>query len=447
MAKLKKKSKPKTKPTGYSIERGFISKLLETKDIKYIKDIGITSSFFTGEHKQVFIFIQNSFKDNGAIPTARMLEQKYPSYEVEYYNDEVGTEETLSYWCQELRNKAKHNKMADIVEEVADTLNKEGETEEAYSTLKKGVWYIENNIVESDTVDVTQNTDERKKLYLERKKNKGMMGIPSGIAHLDYLTKGFIDGTLTTIIATTGVGKTFLLVLFACYAQLQGYKVVIFLTEMSTSLMQDRIEAMLYGMMYGDFDYSKFKSGTLDAETEKNYFEFLEDDLPKLEPMRLETAEGVSSVMACIENENPDIVFIDGAYLMTDEQGAKDDWLRVTHITRDLKQIAKKKDLPIVINSQADENTSKKSGPGLGDIKYSQSIGQDSDTIMTLYRDEVMLADGEMGLKLLKQREGQLGKVMMNWKFKTMNFGSIYSETDGGSFENEEKEDENIIGV
>ena len=133
MAKLKKKSKPKTRPTGYSIERGFISKLLETKDIKYIKDIGINSSFFTGEHKQVFIFIQNSFKENGAIPTVRMLEQKYPSYEVEYYNDEVGTEETLSYWCQELRNKAKHNKMADIVEEVADTLNKEGETEEAYS--------------------------------------------------------------------------------------------------------------------------------------------------------------------------------------------------------------------------------------------------------------------------------------------------------------------------
>ena len=452
MPKLKNSRTKKKSVSEYNIELGFISKLIETKDMKFVKDLGITTSFFTGEHKRVFMFIQNTFKTSGEVPTPRVIQQKFPSYELEYHmteeGDSVGTDETFHYWCDELRTKAKHNKMADIIESVAETMNDSGGTEDAYDLLKQGVWYIENNIVESDTVDVTQDTEERKNLYLERKKNKGMMGIPTGIPHLDYMLKGLVPETLTTIIATTGVGKTWLLVLFACYAQLQGYRVVIFLTEMGTSIMQDRIEAMLFGMICGEFDYNKFKSGSLDEETEEAYFEFLEDELPRLEPLKLETATGISSIVACIENEDPDIIFIDSAYLMSDEQGARDDWAKITHITRDLKQVAKTKKIPIVINPQAEQNTSKKTGPGLGDIKYSQAIGQDSDNIIAMFRDEVMIADGEMGLRLLKQREGVLGKVIINWMFKTMNFRSVYSETeDSFSTEESEEEVESIIGL
>ena len=190
---------------------------------------------------------------------------------------------------------------------------------------------------------------------------------------------------------------------------------------------------MLFGMMYGDFNYSRFKSGDLNTDQEAMYFEFLEDDLPRLEPLVLETATGVSSVVSVIEQEKPDLVLVDGAYLMEDEQGAKDDWLRVTHITRDLKKIAKNWHIPILINTQADQNTSKKSGPGLGDIKYSQAIGQDSDNILALFRDEVMINDKEMGVKVLKQREGVLGKVIINWNFDKMNFKSIYSESESAS--------------
>ena len=59
----------------------------------------------------------------------------------------------------------------------------------------------------SSSVDITKNTDDRKQAYLERKKNKGMIGISTGIPHLDYILKGLIKETLTTLIAGTGVGK------------------------------------------------------------------------------------------------------------------------------------------------------------------------------------------------------------------------------------------------
>ena len=235
----------------YSVERGFISKLVESKDFKLLKDQQIQPFFLTGDNRRVFQYIQECFKTTGEVPTPRVIQQKFPSYELEYHNFEgvecVGTDETLAYWCKELRTKAKHNRMADITEAVAEKLDN-GDTEEAYSLMKQGVWKIEDEIVESSSIDITKNTDDRKEAYLERKKNKGMMGIPTGITHLDYMIKGLIKETLTTLIATTGVGKTWFLILIGAYAQLSGYKVVCFITEMSADIMRDRFEAMLFGI-------------------------------------------------------------------------------------------------------------------------------------------------------------------------------------------------------
>lgn len=434
----------------YSVERGFISKLIETGDMKLLKDLQIRPNFLTGDNKRVFLYISDTFKNTGEVPTPRVLLQKFPSYKLETYtdNDIVGTAESMLYWCEELRTKAKHNMLADIVEEAATNLDN-GDTEEAYSLVKKGVWQIEDEVVYSESVDITKNTEDRKAAYLERKKNKGMMGIPTGIEHLDYMLKGLIKETLTTVIATTGIGKTWFLILVAAYAQLNNYKVCIFITEMSTDIMRDRFDAMLFGMMYEGFDYNSFKSGSLSIEQENAYFEFLEDDLPKLESLVIETATGISSIVAVIEREKPDLVLVDSAYLMEDEQGANDDWLRVTHITRDLKKTAKKWHVPIMINTQADQNTSKKTGPGLGDIKYSQAIGMDSDNILAMYRDEIMYNDNEMGVRVLKQREGVTGKAVINWDFHKMNFRGIYAEHDTGSVpdSNEDGEVKGVIGM
>ena len=443
----------KLKSKNYNVERGFISKLLEDKDMKLLKDQQIKPSFFTGDNRRVFTFIQNQFKESGEVPTPRVLAQKFPSYELELHtvdgSDAVGTDESLLYWCNQLHIKSMHNRTVDVVEAVAEKLD-EGQSEEAYALLKKGVWEIEDEVIISSSVDITKDTESRKQAYLERKEKKGMVGIPMGIPHLDYILKGLVKETLTTLIATSGIGKTWFLVLVGAYAQLNNYKVCVFITEMSTDLMRDRFEAMLFGMMCGDFDYNNFKSGTLPLETEQQYFEFLEEDLPNLEPLIIETATGISSVVSVIEREKPDLVLIDGVYLMEDEQGAKDDWLRVTHITRDLKKTAKNWHIPIMINTQADKNTSKKTGPELGSIMYSQAVGQDSDNVLALFRDEVMINDKEMGIKVLKQREGVLGKVLIQWDFNRMNFDSIYSESSSGSdtegYTDEEYED-NIMKV
>lgn len=414
----------------YCIERAIISKLLETKDFTTITDKKINSSFFEGEHKQAFNFIKEYYLKNSEMPTVRVFKNKMPTYKLEYLNKSeeiVGTEEPLLHWCEEVRTKMKHNKLADITESMATHLE-DRNPEEAYNLMKKGVLYIESEIEESSSVDITKDIDSRKKAYLERKENKGLIGIPTGIEKLDAMLKGSQKEQLTTIMAGTGVGKTFLTCIIGAYAQLNGYRVLQFVTEMSGDVMRDRYEAILYGMINGDFNYSRFKSGGFDWKEEENYFKFLDNDLPNLTPLMIEVASGVSSVASKINQYNPDLVLIDSVYLMEDDQGAKDDWLRVAHIVRDLKKLAKRTKKPIIINTQTDiTNTSEKTGADLRSTRYAKSINEDSDNVITAFQDEQMREDREIMIKVLKQREGVHGKVMMNWDFSRMNFESLYA--------------------
>lgn len=436
----------------FDVERGLISKLLQTKDINTVKDCQIKNNFFTGDSREVYNFIYDNVMNNGEVPTVRVVKRAFPRYTLEKTKvdgkEVVGTEENLLFWCSELKKKVRHNYVADSVEDIISDL-RDYNTDEAFTRMKKTVAFIESEVTDSKSVDITKDTKERKQKYLERKKNKGMQGLPTGFSKLDYITKGLKDETLTTLIANTGIGKTWLEIIIGSYLQLHNYSVLQYVTEMSEELMRDRYEAILFSMCYNiPFKYNAFKSGMLDKKTEDLFFKFLEEDLPHLEPLTIETATGVMGISADIDKYNPDIILIDSAYLMEDDQGAKDDWLRVAHITRDLKKLAKRSKKPIFINTQADKNTSKKTGPELGSIMYTQAIGQDSDDVWALFRDDIMIADNEMALKILKQREGSLGKILLNWDFSEMNFSEIYSDVgDERNYDSDSNSKDNTLNV
>lgn len=429
-------------PNKIVIERGIISKLLEAGEFSILKDKQIKAYFFSKENRKVFKYLDDFYMKNGKVPTLRVFKSKFPDFELETYGSKsVGTEEPLTYWCDELRLKITHNTVCDSMEEVYKLLD-DFKTEDALSKIKQTILKVENQYTETSAINITKDADERKERYKKRKENQGMIGIPMGIDKLDLILKGMQPKQLITLIANTGVGKTWLWVLIACYCLLNNYRVLFFTTEMSEEQIEDRIEAMLMGMMYESFNYNKFKSGSLSPDEEAQYFEFL-DRKESFEPLIIETATGVSSVNAKMQQHKPDVVFIDGVYLMEDEQGGDQDWLRVAHITRDLKKLAKSTGTPICINSQADSATSKKTGPELENIGFSKAIGHDSDVVMSLFRDEEMIEDKEMKVKVLKQREGTLGNVLLNWDFSTMNFSSIYSET----VKESQTEDSNFVSI
>lgn len=125
----------------YDIEVGFISKYLETKDTLLVKDMQIKRSFFSGDNKLAFDFILNHQKETGEIPSVRVFERRFPHYKLEKYTNAnvVGTEESLQFWCTELRKKVKHNTIVNTLEEVGDLLQ-DLDTDKAYSLLKTALY-------------------------------------------------------------------------------------------------------------------------------------------------------------------------------------------------------------------------------------------------------------------------------------------------------------------
>lgn len=93
--------------------------------------------------------------------------------------------------------------------------------------------------------------------------------------------------------------------------------------------------------------------------------------------------------------------------------------LAIASITKELKQIARQYQVPIILLSQLSRGVEQRMDkrPRMSDLRDSGSIEQDADVIMLLYREEYY--DNEckgnnlIGIDIAKQRNGPVGSVKL----------------------------------
>ena len=218
-----------------------------------------------------------------------------------------------------------------------------------------------------------------------------------------------------------------------------GYKVLFCTTEMSTELVMRRIDALWNG-----FSYTRFRDGKLYPDEYERFKLYLEE-MEGNEEVNLVVEQitgGISQISAKIDQYSPDVVYIDGGYLLEDEEGGDDDWKGLVRIWRGIHKLALAKRKPIVISTQSKERK-----VTLSAIAFASAIRADSDVILALEQDEQQFNDREIGIKPLKIREGELfGKIINAWDFNNMNYEEIYNESDGRT-QSEEKTAEEVNKV
>jgi len=405
-------------------EQGFITELLITGDMSTVVDNQISSKYLSGRYKKAFKFIQQYQTQYGKVPSIETFKKKFPNIELAQINGEYSTGETMQFWCDQLREKKKHNTIVDALDEVLVKINEDLDTEGAYALLKKLVLQVENELVLSDRIKINEDTYKRKEDYKKRQKSGGMTGIPSFIDEWDKLLGGYNNGELITFMGYTGTGKSWLEIIQAVQQAKNGYRVLFFTTEMSTKMVFRRIDAV-----WNSLNYTRFRKGQLLPDEEKRYFQYLEEmeNTPDDEVMLVveQATGGVSQISAKIDQYNPDIVYIDGAYLLEDEEGEEDNWAGMVRIWRGLHRLCLAKNIPIVVTTQSKDEQ----GASLKSMSFAKAIANESDVVAVLEQDEQMKNDKEIMLKPLKIREGDnMRIVMMNWDFDEMKFNSIYSE-------------------
>lgn len=235
----------------------------------------------------------------------------------------------------------------------------------------------------------------------------GIIGIPFPWDPLNIATGGLVPGTLNVIYAPSKNGKTWIgLEVGAVHPFEAGNaRVLVVSNEMPIQQIWRRILARLCRLEYG-----QVTGGTLPLDARDESFDMLNElqeqqiaqmrrgltsgyrDIRVVKP-NAEEGGGVQAIRNEIDRFEPDIVFIDGLYLMADDRqkGKRDNgWRTIANITQDLKALAAECNIPVVGTTQSNrEGVKRKAGEAMDsydDIGFGLGAIQDADLVMRLQK-------------------------------------------------------------
>ena len=241
------------------------------------------------------------------------------------------------------------------------------------------------------------------KLVEKAFKKKGKYsGVVSGFADLDNMLGGLQNSDLIILAGRPSMGKTALATNIAFNAAKYFSKeqdegsVVMFSLEMSAEQIGLRILAE-----QSKIPSDKLRKGELNEkdsiELQNTYQEisnlnFYFDDSPNLSVSELR-----SKLRRYKNNFKIKLVIIDYLQLIKPESNRDNRVNELSEITRNLKQLAKEFDLPVVSLSQLSRQVENRDDkrPLLSDLRESGSIEQDADVVMFIYRESYYLQRNE----------------------------------------------------
>ncbi len=254
--------------------------------------------------------------------------------------------------------------------------------------------------------------------------NRGLTGIPTNFERLDYMTNGFQKGDLIILAARPSMGKTaFALNLGLNAATIFDKTVAIFSLEMPSEQLVKRMLSSK-GAVQG----SKLKNGYLDNRDWNNLYDaaqelqqakiFLDDS------STIRMSDIFSKCRKLKSEHGLDIVIIDYLQLISGGKKTESRQQEVSEISRNLKQLARELEVPVIALSQLSRKTEQRPGedkrPILSDLRESGSIEQDADLVMFLHSADYYKKDKpeirSMQIIVAKHRNGAVGDVDLTFE-------------------------------
>jgi replicative DNA helicase len=363
-------------------ELRLISRAIRTRDITAVLEYGLKEDwFYVDENRAVWKFILNHWSKYSEVPTAVTVKDNFPTYRL------LAVEDSIEYLLDQLVEYRRRQKAIQIIQDAADSIA-EGDHTSAIATMSSGIATIsDEGVGASRDVNLTNAPLDRYDEYLAVKtRPNGLIGMATGFSLIDQATAGLQPGQLVVIIAPPKTGKSVVALQTAVNLHNDGFVPMFQSFEMSSHEQQTRHDAMR-----SNISHARLTRGALKVDEEARYQKMLK----KMEAMHNfyltdgPAADTISGLSAKIEKLQPDIIFVDGVYLMTDEvSGEANTAKALTNLTRSLKKLAQKTEKPIVVTTQVLEWKMKKNRVSASSIGYSSSFFQDADVILALERQD-----------------------------------------------------------
>lgn len=399
-----------------------LSKVIQDRDLTQLFQRNVNDSWFIdNEDRKVWSLLKSHFTKYGECPSISVVTENFPSYRV------VDVVDSIEYLLDELIAARRKSATITMIGDAIEKIEKQRDHEGALIEIQKGIVKLEQDgLTKSSDVDITENPMQLWDDYLYRKNNPGLLGVPTGFPTIDAATNGLQNGQLIIIVAPPKTGKSTLALQIAQNVHLSGSTPMFQSFEMTNQEQLSR-----YVAMRSRVSHTRYQVGALtDAEESR-----VKAKLQAVSQMRekfwlIGATEGatVSAIASKIQIHQPDVVFIDGMYLMIDENGEKPGSPQaLTNITRSLKRLAQRVNKPVVISTQVLENKMRNGQVTTDAIGYSSSFHQDADVIFGLQREDENVDDTRL-LKVIASRNSGPAEVSMLWDWNTGAFREITAE-------------------
>ena len=259
--------------------------------------------------------------------------------------------------------------------------------------------------------DYVDNFAERFDFYHRVEKR-----IPFDLEYFNKITKGGLpQKTLNIALAGTGVGKSMFMCHMSAAALLQNYNVLYITLEMAEERIAERIDANLLNVTLDDLmmmpkDMFEKRMGKLKEKVKGKL-------IIKEYPTASANASHFRALLNDLEmkkNFKPDIILIDYLNICSSARikaGANvNSFTYVKAIAEELRGLAMERKVPIMSATQTTRSGFSNSDPGLEDTSESFGLPATADFMFALISNEELEQLGQIMVKQLKNRYGDLNK-------------------------------------
>jgi len=292
-----------------------------------------------------------------------------------------------------------------------------------------------NLITQMKTQKLVSSAELLNNVFIELKEkslNPILPGLSSGFDDLDLLTQGFQKSDLIIIAGRPSMGKTALgLNLALNIIKKSKLPILFFSLEMSKEQIMYRLLSI-----ETNINQSRLKSGKLYqndwVKLNKiikimSKLPFFIDDTPDLSVRDIRSK--IKTIL--FEQTQIGLIIIDYLQLMQNLKSKTENRVQeLSLITRELKNIARQFNIPIITLSQLSRNVESRidKKPILSDLRESGSIEQDADLVLMLYKNkDFNLKQNYKNCELIeliiaKQRNGPIGTIKLKFDQKKTKF-------------------------
>jgi replicative DNA helicase len=409
-----------------SMEKFVISKILEEGTLQPLEKVGVDESWFRDDKaKDAYKMILKFYKDRDKVPSVEAFKAERPNYVYEKSPEDWPY--LLDKLASSYRTYLLGHSVADFVEAIDQ---KQYEEAKILNTEIDSILSIGPSSLGSRVNEEGMSKAIFQEMYTER--NTLDSRIASGIDVLDEELGGFRKSDTVVIAALPGDGKTALLMHLADAAHIDGKRVLFFTFEMSVDEVRLRWVArnseiptkMLSPTWEGD---PRDELSPRQEREWENSVETLFGNDSGLGIVELDIhSVTYSGMKKHIDRFDPDIVFIDGAYMIRDESGKDTQTLQIADLLANLRRYTLSARVPVVLTTQALRSKVGTGGIQPGSVGYSSSWEQFATIYIGIHRDAEETPEMQE-LRFFKLRNGLIKQA--DWPKIQWDFRKFTSET------------------